>query len=870
MCSMMKMNRPFAVILTAIAAALFSGMAANVASAFVPSAPATVPVATPKIQLTGLSVSGGSFVRPSAFDGKRTIYWVTPNTASGGAITVSASAPAGATLSYTLDGVAQPGSVFNLSLNPSKLMSEIGITVTNGSQTNQYYLDVCAQDPTSYTVTQQYYPGMKPYDPTTAKTLVLPDQFPGNSTTTDPAVLNFIAQYLEGSQKNTSEVTGPVLAQNPLWHSLHYHLSIWNNPSAAIIWNDAWTMVEWDQLAALYLTDPGIFMYAVDSRDNQLSPLLDTAYGSYLMNITNENYYQWLLNNIIDQCRTDNYDSVFLDSYNMDTVYSFTEGNYVHYDGTDLASYPDPQLGGMTWAQASEEFMARLTRDLNRAGIWSLPNIGNQRTTWDPVDYAYSNGGMFEGALQTPTDAHGDWQQDMSRYIYLANKGKVLIFQPGSVDINDADARLYETAAYQMCRGDYTYINEMGNGQSQASWYPEYGIGAMLGAATQTASTPDAFSPAAVDPAIGQYAIGNSLYERAFQNGLVVINADASGASHDFTVPGGGPYASVTIQPGSGGTVPAAGGIAAITGAPNYPLIQTPVSAGQVITLAGNGALILVTGNAAAYSVSLSQPGTYAFPALTCGYAATGLAPQTITVTNTGSSPTGALTVALSGANPAAFTLSQDHISSSSLAPGGSNTFDIAPGTGLNAGTYTAIVSVTGSAGIDASFPVTFTVNKAAPTIAAHNDAAALGASATLTATLAGAYLASGDSITFTATSGAISVPVTVTANGSIHFALSPADLDALGAGTHTFTISQTGAAGNAAMNNNAVANVSFALTISASGLGIGAASIPALNETALALLALLLALMGATGLHGGRRPALAVFKTLRVPGFKT
>jgi len=570
---------------------------ARAADPFVPSA-SSIPVETPNIELTNLTITGGSIVRPAPFAGNRTIYWVMPDTPNGGTVTVTASAPTGATLSYTLDGVAQAGSVFNLNLSASRLMSEIGITVTDGTRANHYYLDVSSQDPSSYPVVEQYYPNMKPYDATTAKTLVLTDQFQEDSSVVNPGVLSFIAQYLEGSQKNPSIITGPVLAQNPAWHSLHYHLAIWNNPTAAIIWNDEWTTVEWDQLADLFDTDPGIFMYAYAKDTGNVSPLYDSAWGSYLMNITNENYYQWLLAAIIDQCRTDNYDSVFLDSYTMDTVYSFTNFNYVNYDGTALATYQDPQLGGMTWAQASEEFMARLTRDLNRAGIWSLPNLGNQRTSWDPVDYAYSNGGMFEEAIDTPTVAVGDWQQDMSRYIYLSNKDKVLIFQAyGVADINDVTTRLYETAAYQMCRGNYTYMNEVVGGQSEASWYPEYGIGAMLGAPTETAITPDAFDRSTVDPVINQYQIGSSpVYERQFQNGLVAINGDASGTPHDFTVPDGPSYVSVTIQPGSGGTVTDAG-ISAITSASNYPLIETPVSAGQVISLPANGSVILVAAN---------------------------------------------------------------------------------------------------------------------------------------------------------------------------------------------------------------------------------------------------------------------------------
>ena len=111
---------------------------------------------------------------------------------------------------------------------------------------------------------------------------------------------------------------------------------------------------------------------------------------------------------------------------------------------------------------------------------------------------------------------------------------------------------------------------------------------------------------------------------------------------------------------------------------------------------------------------------------------------------------------------------------------------------------------------------VNITVNKADPTISANNDTAVLGVAKAVTATLAGAYLAGADSITFTATSGAVSVPVTAAANGSFSFLLSAADINTLGLGPHTFTISQTSTAGNVATNNNAVTNASFTLVVNA------------------------------------------------------
>jgi hypothetical protein len=107
------------------------------------------------------------------------------------------------------------------------------------------------------------------------------------------------------------------------------------------------------------------------------------------------------------------------------------------------------------------------------------------------------------------------------------------------------------------------------------------------------------------------------------------------------------------------------------------------------------------------HGISLSQTGTYTFPAATEGYGAQ--AALSVTITNTGSQATGALTVALAGTNSTSFTLSTMAISS--IAVDGTDTFTVVPKTGLAAGTYTATVTVSGGNGITANFDIGFTVD---------------------------------------------------------------------------------------------------------------------------------------------------------------
>nr|WP_281272223.1 cadherin-like beta sandwich domain-containing protein [Paenibacillus flagellatus] len=106
------------------------------------------------------------------------------------------------------------------------------------------------------------------------------------------------------------------------------------------------------------------------------------------------------------------------------------------------------------------------------------------------------------------------------------------------------------------------------------------------------------------------------------------------------------------------------------------------------------------------YGIGLSESGNHNFGFSTAGYAAQ--TPHTVTVSNTGTGVTGTLTVALSGTDAIAFTLSKTSISS--IAASGSDSFSVVPNTGLAAGSYSATVTVSGGSVTSKSFTVSFTV----------------------------------------------------------------------------------------------------------------------------------------------------------------
>jgi hypothetical protein len=115
---------------------------------------------------------------------------------------------------------------------------------------------------------------------------------------------------------------------------------------------------------------------------------------------------------------------------------------------------------------------------------------------------------------------------------------------------------------------------------------------------------------------------------------------------------------------------------------------------------------------AATYVISLNKAGTHTFAAADYGYGAQNA--LTVTVGNTGNQPTGGLAVALSGNDVDSFALSLALIGG--IAAESSDSFTVAPKTGLATGTYSATVTVSGNGGIPPqSFNVSFTVKQAPP-----------------------------------------------------------------------------------------------------------------------------------------------------------
>ncbi|MCL2678153.1 MAG: leucine-rich repeat protein [Clostridiales bacterium] len=106
------------------------------------------------------------------------------------------------------------------------------------------------------------------------------------------------------------------------------------------------------------------------------------------------------------------------------------------------------------------------------------------------------------------------------------------------------------------------------------------------------------------------------------------------------------------------------------------------------------------------YEIALDPFDDVIFTETMAGYGA--YPPHSITINNTGNSPTGKLIISLSGANASSFELNKTSVSN--IAANKNNQFTVKPKTGLAAGTYVATVTVSGNNSIYESFDVGFTV----------------------------------------------------------------------------------------------------------------------------------------------------------------
>jgi Bacterial Ig-like domain (group 3)/Hypothetical glycosyl hydrolase family 15/Domain of unknown function (DUF4214)/SdrD B-like domain len=590
------------------------------------------------------------------------------------------------------------------------------------------------------------------YFPSTANGIhVFEDQLP---TGLSNAMVQFIANHIDGTQKEQLSQTQQYRAINPDFTVLHYQLGTGNSPYDYIInnqWSSDWTYVNQQESWFAHQTYSGEPQSASDLASGRVG----NSTGWDQADIANTAWQQYTLNQVLQNIAATGSNGWFADSF----TYGIGGAGYTgtiptRYQGTNAAN-PADWPGGIdwtdqlaNWAHAIETAFANYNA-ANGTDYQFIPNLDARVTSWEPNWYDNASGvpfidGAFLEGFGEYTDT-SDWTFSMNQGLNLTDNGKIVIMQPyPSADPSTAAGQQqvnFYLGTYLLLKGNETYLNIDYNGGVQ--YYPQYELN--LG----TAVTP-------LQSNVSGY-LWNGVYRRNFQNGFVLVNP----GSTTYTLNLGGTYQ--LVQGTGGGPMTDAD----LDANGNYTGGSLSYQAVSSITLAGGSAAIFLNNNLTGSSTTLAasvNPSVH-------GQSVT----FTATVTPNGSgTPTGTVTFENAGVA----------IGSGALTNGTATftTSTLATGTDSITAVYSGDSNFSGST----SSALSQTVNKdgSSTTLKSSVEPSVFGQSVTFTASvIAGASGSGTPTGTVTFENGGVAIGSGTLASGTATFTTST-----LGVGTHSIT----------------------------------------------------------------------------------
>jgi hypothetical protein len=251
----------------------------------------------------------------------------------------------------------------------------------------------------------------------------------------------------------------------------------------------------------------------------------------YATDIGSTGYQNAWAQNVVSELRSAPWSGVFMDDVNPTIAY--------HDTPSTVAKYPtDAQYGA-----AMGRFVANVGPQIRAAGKLAIANIGSWSSYTKVVDpwLKSLSGGMDEEFAKWGTTAgsgyanEATWKTQLDEVALAQSEHKLFIGVTHSA-ATDQHAAVYGYAT-ELLAGRGRAIFSMNDQYSGATWFPEYNY--------------------AIGTPTAHYTVtSGGVYERAFSNGLVLVNPTGS----PETVSLGGTYSgsgvkharAVTVQPDSG------------------------------------------------------------------------------------------------------------------------------------------------------------------------------------------------------------------------------------------------------------------------------------------------------------------------------
>jgi hypothetical protein len=360
----------------------------------------------------------------------------------------------------------------------------------------------------------------RPYPDTNATIALLVDQLP----TMNAAQMTFATTHYVGTEKQILSVTQQLRALNPNFLVLHYHLAMWQSAPTTDFIIDGKT---WGNDYPTVTQNETWFWH-----DTSNERVMSSADQKLLMNISVPAFATYWEQSLETQVADGDYDGIMFDSASPALLQGECGGSGANQDprlaGTAAHDTTFTELGGKTWIDAWDTWMAQLDSQLAAKGIMLIPNTSAFVTGWDTTDYTVTHG-IFSEGFADRNFAVSDWQASTNYLLKLASLDKIMILQNYLSSANDVATRMYYLGNYLLVKGHHTYLDYFAQGPLE--WYPEWGVD--LGAPATSATTVTSL-------------MSGGVYRRDFAKGSVLVNPSSSsvvvalGGTFNLVVPSGG------------------------------------------------------------------------------------------------------------------------------------------------------------------------------------------------------------------------------------------------------------------------------------------------------------------------------------------